>query len=239
MLLGALLYSSGGHGGGTAYIAAMGLVGVPPELLRPTALVMNVGVAGLGAFRFGRIRAIPWRLVGPLLAGSVPAAFVGGKIKLSFEAYTLLLGVLLLVAAWRLWRSAAFADPKEIPGVPVLVTIGAVLGVIAGLTCIGGGIFLSPILLLTGWADPRKTSGAAATFILINSISGLVAQAASLQTLPLTSFALAGIAFTGGLVGSWLGAHKLESPTLRRVHSVVVLVSGAKLAWEGVSKWAA
>jgi len=196
--------------------------------------VMNVGVTAVGSVRFGRIGAIPWRLVGPLLLGSVPAAFAGGRVTLAFETYVLMLGVLLAVAAWRLWVPAAFTEQREIPSIPRLVGLGAGLGFVAGLTGIGGGIFLSPILLLAGWADPRKTSGAAAVFILVNSTSGLVAQATSFQSLPRASFVLAGVALAGGLVGTWLGAHRLRSPTLRRVHAVVVLVSAGKLVWDGL-----
>jgi uncharacterized membrane protein YfcA len=231
----AILYSSGGHAGASAYLAIMALYSVAPATMRPTALVMNIAVATIGSTRFIRARAVPWNLLGPLCAGSIPAAFAGGRIKLAPGTYLLVLGGVLLVAALFLWlRPRSVAVTSKQPPRGWLVGIGAVLGFVAGLTGIGGGIFLSPLLILTGWEEPRRTSGAAAVFILVNSILGLLGRLSSVSAIPSQAAPLAIAAICGGLIGSWLGVHRLQPMVLRRIHSVVVLISGAKLLYEGI-----
>jgi uncharacterized membrane protein YfcA len=234
VLAAAVLYSSGGHAGASAYLAIMALYSVAPAVMRPTALVMNIAVASIGSTRFIRARAVPWHLIGPLCAGSIPAAFAGGRIKLSPGTYLLLLGAALLVAALFLWIRPKWPVMKKPPPRGWLVAIGAVLGFVAGLTGIGGGIFLSPLLILTGWEEPRRTSGAAAVFILVNSILGLLGRLSSVASIPPQAAPLAVAAICGGLIGSWLGVHRLQPMVLRRIHSVVVLLSGAKLLYEGL-----
>jgi uncharacterized membrane protein YfcA len=234
VLAAAVLYSSGGHAGASAYLAIMALYSVSPAVMRPTALVMNIAVASIGSTRFIRAKAVPWHLIGPLCMGSIPAAFAGGRIKLSPGTYLLVLGAVLLVAALFLWLRPKTAVLQKQPPRAWLVGIGAVLGFVAGLTGIGGGIFLSPLLILTGWEEPRRTSGAAAVFILVNSVLGLLGRLSSVQAIPPQAVPLAIAAICGGLIGSWLGVHRLQPMVLRRVHSVVVLVSGAKLLYEGL-----
>jgi uncharacterized membrane protein YfcA len=229
----AMLYSSGGHAGASAYLALMALYSVAPAVMRPTALVMNIAVATIGTTRFVRARAVPWRLLVPLCMGSIPAAFVGGRLKLSPGAYLTILGGALLVASVFLWLQPRVRLVRPAPPPLALAAIGAVLGFVAGLTGIGGGIFLSPLLLLTGWEEPRTTSGAAAVFILVNSILGLLGQLASLARVPPQALALGATAVAGGLVGSYLGVHRLRPLALRRVHAVVLLISGLKLLYEG------
>ena len=234
VLAAALLYSSGGHAGASAYLAILALYSVAPATMRPTALVMNIAVATIGSTRFIRARAVPWHLLRPLCLGSLPAAFVGGRMKLGPGTYLLVLGVTLLVASLFLWmkpRTPALRTPPR-PG--ALVAIGVALGFLAGLTGIGGGIFLSPLLILTGWEEPRRTSGAAAVFILANSILGLLGQLSSLARVPPQAALLTAVAAGGGLAGSWLGVHRLPPMALRRVHALVLLVSGAKLLFEGI-----
>jgi uncharacterized membrane protein YfcA len=230
----ALLYSSGGHAGASAYLAIMALFGVSPAAMRPTALVMNIAVATIGTVRFVRVRAVPWHLIRPLCLGSIPAAFLGGRVKLAPGDHLLVLGVVLLVASVFLWLRPKIAATRVAPPAGELVAIGATLGFVAGLTGIGGGIFLSPLLLLTGWEEPRKTSGAAAVFILANSLLGLVGQLSSLSKIPQQAPVLAVVAMSGGVIGSWLGAHRLNPLALRRVHSLVVLSSGVKLIFDGI-----
>jgi uncharacterized protein len=234
VLMAALLYSSGGHAGASAYLAIMALYSVAPPVMRPTALVMNIAVASIGSTRFIRAKAVPWHLLGPLCAGSLPAAFLGGRIKLAPGTYLALLGALLLVAACALWLRPKSLVTRSPPRRLWLVAIGVVLGFAAGLTGIGGGIFLSPLLLLTGWEEPRRTSGAAAVFILANSVLGLFGQLSSLARVPPQAGLLALTAVCGGLVGSWIGVHRLRPFPLRRVHAVVLVVSGAKLLVEGL-----
>lgn len=234
VLCAAMLYSSGGHAGASAYLALMALYSVAPATMRPTALVMNIAVASIGCARFIRGGAVPWDVLKWLCLGSLPAAFLGGRMKLPPGQYLLVLGGTLLVASFFLWLRPKVADKRPAPPAPWLVGIGAALGFLAGLTGIGGGIFLSPLLLLTGWEDPRRTSGAAAVFILLNSILGLAGQLASLAAIPPQAGVLAATAVVGGLVGSYLGVHKLQPIALRRVHAVVLLLSGVKLVSEGL-----
>ena len=175
MLAAAVLYSSVGHAGASAYLAAMGLFGVAPAAMRPAALVMNVVVATAGTWRFASAGVVPWRLLTPLCAASVPAAFVGGAVQLPARVYAPLLALTLVFGAWRLWAQLERADLRPAPGARVLLAVGAGFGLLAGLTGIGGGIFLSPTLILAGWETPRRTAGASVTFILANSIAGLLA----------------------------------------------------------------
>jgi len=234
VLAAALLYSSGGHAGASAYLAIMALFSVAPATMRPTALVLNIAVASIGSIRFIRARAVPWNLLGPLCLGSIPAAFAGGRIKLAPGTYLFILGSVLLVAAFFLWLRPKSAVTSRPPPRTWLVAIGGVLGFVAGLTGIGGGIFLSPLLILTGWEEPRRTSGAAAVFILVNSVLGLLGQLSSLVRIPPEATLMAIAAVCGGLVGSWLGVHRLQPLALRRVHAVVLVVSGSKLLFEGL-----
>lgn len=236
VLAAAVLYSSGGHAGASAYLAVMAWVGFLPAAMRPTALVLNIAVATIGSVRFAFARSVPWRLLLPLCVGSVPAAFVGGRIRLSMTTYVLILGSVLLIAALFLWLRPTGQRSARAPPAGFLVAIGCVLGFISGLTGIGGGIFLSPILILTGWAEPRSTSGAAAVFILLNSILGLLGQLSSTVQVPSSALLLGATAVAGGLLGSWLGVHHLRPVAIRRVHAVVLVVSGAKLFWEGLKR---
>jgi uncharacterized membrane protein YfcA len=234
VLAAALLYSSGGHAGASAYLAIFGLYALAPATMRPTVLVMNIAVATIGSARFIRARAVPWALLGPLCLGSLPAAFVGGGLKVAPGTYLALLGGTLLCAALFLWIRPKRPTVRRPPPPAALVGIGTALGFLAGLTGIGGGIFLSPLLMLTGWEEPRRTSGAAAVFILANSVLGLAGQLASLAHIPRAAAWLAGTAVAGGLAGSWLGVNRLRPLALRRVHAVILVVSGAKLLVEGL-----
>ena len=234
VMLAAVLYSSGGHAGASAYLALMAFFSVSPAVMKPTALVMNIAVAAIGSARFIRARAVPWHLLRPLCLGSIPAAFLGGALRLSPGAYLLLLGTVLLWASLFLRLRPKATIVRGVPPARWLVGVGAGLGFVAGLTGIGGGIFLSPLLILTGWEEPRRTSGAAAVFILVNSILGLLGHASSTRLIPPQAIALGTTAVIGGVIGSWLGVHRLRPLTLRRVHAVVLLASGAKLLIDGL-----
>jgi uncharacterized protein len=225
----AVLYASVGHGGASAYLAAMALFGVPAAVMKPAALVMNLGVAGVGTLRFASASLVPWRLLLPLCAGSVPAAYVGGLIQLPTRSHRLLLGVVLLIAAVRLAMRSRTTDLRPAPAAPVLVAIGLVFGFVAGLTGVGGGIFLSPLLILARWEDPKRTAGASAVFILVNSAAGLAGHLAAGGAVPAAALPLTAVALVGGLFGSWLGARRLVPFTLRRLLAVVLVVAGVKL----------
>jgi uncharacterized membrane protein YfcA len=229
VLLAAVLYSSVGHAGASGYLAAMALYGVAPTVMRPTALVLNILVATIGTMRFARAGHTPWRLLGPLCAGSVPAAFLGGRIAVPAHVYEPLLAALLILAALRLWFPGDRTVPRPHPSLAGFVVVGVVLGLAAGLTGIGGGVFLSPILILTGWETPRRAAGASAPFILVNSIAGLLGYMSTAQTIPPQAAVLVVVALGGGLFGSWLGARRLQPLALKRVLAVIMVIASTKL----------
>jgi uncharacterized protein len=229
--LGAALYSSVGHGGASAYIAAMALFSVAPETIKPTALALNLLVAGFGAWRYWRRGLTNGRLVLAFALTAAPAAFVGGGIHLPAIYYKPLVGILLWLAAVRLvWHPKALADrPVHAPPLWITLPAGAVLGLLAGLTGTGGGIFLSPLIILMAWEEPRHTSGVVAAFIFLNSAAGLAGNIASVGHLPhqLPLFLLSVAA--GALIGTWLGVERLPRPWLLRTLGLVLTIAGAKL----------
>jgi uncharacterized membrane protein YfcA len=230
MFLGALLYSSVGHAGASAYIAIMALFSVPPAAMRPTALSLNILVATLASWRYFSAGYFRWRVLWPFAAGAIPFAFIGGAIQLPGAYYRPIVGVVLLFSAVRfLWPRSALpaAEPRD-PPIWLGILLGALIGLLSGLTGTGGGIFLSPLLLLLGWADMRTTSGIAALFILGNSIAGLLGNVAVVRLLPpeLPLYAVAVIA--GGVVGTTFGI-RLNIGIIQRTLGVVLLIAGFKL----------
>lgn len=230
VLVAAVLYSSVGHAGASGYLAAMALVGVAPAAMKPMALVMNIVVALAGTIRFASAGLVSRRLLLPLCLGSVPAAFIGGSIALPPGVYRPLLGAILLVAAWRLWSPLRGNVRRPPPRGRWLVPIGAAFGLLAGMTGVGGGIFLSPLVILAGWEEPRPTAGVSVTYILVNSIAGLAGHLSAGGLVPPETALLAPVALTGGLYGSGLGARRLPPLVLRRLLAVVLVIAGAKLA---------
>ncbi len=228
----ALLYSSVGHAGASAYLAAMALIGLPPDVMRPTALVLNLFVAGIVVVRFTRAGHLPWRELLPLVLGSIPAAFIGGGIELPGEIYRPLVAIVLLAGAWRL--ATAPAAGEDVPtGVPLLpgILAGAAIGLLAGLTGTGGGIFLTPLLVLAGWAATRDAAGLSGAFILANSLAGLAGLASGGVTLPSALPVWIAAVVAGGLIGSWLGAARYSVLGLRRALAVVLVIAAGKLVF--------
>lgn len=231
MALAAALYSSVGHGGASAYLAVMALFSIAPEVMRPTALALNIVVAAIAAVRFAAKGQTNWRLLGAFAVTAVPAAFIGGGIQVSPQVYRPLVGAVLLLAAIRLfWQPARLAErPPRPPSLAVTLPSGAALGLLAGLTGTGGGIFLSPLIILFGWEDVRRTAGIAAAFILLNSAAGLLGNLAAAGHLPAELPLLAASVLAGALVGSWLGASALPRHRLLQALGAVLVVAGLKL----------
>jgi uncharacterized membrane protein YfcA len=233
MLLASFVYASVGHGGASAYLAAMALAGVAPAEMRPIALALNILVSSLATWKFWRAGHFRWRLLWPFAAVSIPLAYVGGAITLPSNAYKILVGVVLLYAAWQLWRSGRAGEemrPVSEPPIPLAIVIGAVLGLLSGLTGVGGGIFLSPLLLMLGWAGTKQTSAVAAPFILVNSIAGLAAGLISgTASLPPMTWILGGVVLVGGWLGAEYGSRRFANPIVRRVLAVVLAVAGGKM----------
>ncbi|MBI2895361.1 MAG: sulfite exporter TauE/SafE family protein [Deltaproteobacteria bacterium] len=227
----ALLYSSVGHGGGSGYLAAMALFGLAPSVMKPSALAMNVLVALVVTIRFRRAGYFEGRLLWPFAIGSIPAAFVGGYLTLAPEVYRTVLGALLLVAATRMATKSSGRPDGEVrpPHFALGLLIGAAIGFASGITGIGGGIFLSPIILLAGWAGLRQTAAVSAPFILLNSLAGLAGVWTAVRHLPPFVPLLAVVAVAGGLVGSGLGARYLSTRTLRLLLAIALAIAGAKL----------
>ncbi|MDB4881171.1 MAG: putative permease [Gemmatimonadetes bacterium] len=227
----ALLYSTVGHAGASGYLAAMALLGIAPAVMRPTALTLNVFVAIIASVKFIRAGCFSWPLFWPFALTSIPAAYLGGRIVLPSDLYRVAVGLVLLYAAVRLFRTAG-QPPRAVtgpPARPIALLLGAAIGLLSGLTGVGGGIFISPLLLFMGWAEMRQASGVAALFILVNSAAALLGNPASLGQLP------AGLAvwLPAALVGGWLGAEhgsrRLATPVLRKWLAVVLVVAGVKL----------
>lgn len=226
----AFLYSSVGHAGASGYLAAMALVGVAPEVMKPTALALNVIVATVTTVQFARAGHFSWALFWPLAVASIPAAFLGGWIVLAPVYYRPLIGVVLLFSAWRMAvTSLAREGPATPPRLPAFMLAGGLLGFAAGLTGTGGGIFLSPLLLLCGWASTKQTSAVSAAFILVNSVSGIAGLFAKSGSLPGGVPLWALCALAGGLAGSYLGSRRFDAGTLRRLLAVVLVIAGLKL----------
>lgn len=225
------LYSSVGHGGASAYLAIMALFAVAPETMRPTALTLNLIVAGFGTMRFALAGQTNWRLLLAFAATATPAAFLGGWIQLPPEYYRPLVGLLLWAAAVRLFwqpKRLAWQEVRQ-PSLALTLPAGAALGLLAGLTGTGGGIFLSPLIILFGWETPRHTSGVAAAFIFLNSAAGLAGNLAAVRALPPELPWLAAAVFAGALVGTWLGVARLPRERLLQGLGLVLVIAGAKL----------
>ncbi len=227
----AALYASVGHAGASAYLAAMALVGVVPAIMRPTALVLNLFVASIVVVRFARAGHLPWRQLVPLAIGSIPMAFVGGSIDLPGEIYRPLVAVVLLAGAWRLATARTTDAEPERAAIPPLagVASGAGIGLLAGLSGTGGGIFLTPLLVLTGWAGVRDAAGLSGAFILVNSVSGIAGLLTIGFVLPSALPLWIAAVVAGGLLGSWLGAQRFTILGLRRVLAFVLVLAAAKL----------
>lgn len=232
MMLAAMLYTSVGHAGASGYLAIMALFAVAPETMRPTALVLNVLVAGFTTWRFVRAGQFNGKLMAAFVLGAVPAAFVAGRFSLPDDVYKPLIADMLLLAAVRMiWPTdLSKAEQPKPPHLLIAVGVGALIGVLSGLTGTGGGIFLSPIILIMGWEVTRKTSGISAGFILCVSIAGLAGNLSSVGRLPgeLPWF-IAAVAI-GAVIGTRFGVSKLEPGRLRQALGFVLIIASAKIA---------
>jgi uncharacterized membrane protein YfcA len=227
----AVLYSSVGHAGASGYLAAMALFGLAPAEMKPAALALNVLVGGIGAWRYLRAGFFTARVFWPLVLASVPMAFIGGFLELPGEIYKPVVGIVLVYAAWRMFRGAPAAAQEAVhqPRTVWIVLSGGAIGLLSGLTGVGGGIFLSPLLIMLGWAGTRQVSGISAAFILLNSIAGLAGAMSRAPQLPdgIAWWAVAAVA--GGLIGTELGTRRFGVVTLRRVLALVLVVAGVKM----------
>lgn len=231
LFAGALLYASVGHGGASAYIAIMALAGLAPAEIKPIALLLNIVVASIGTYKYVRAGCFDARLLAWFALFSLPMAYWGGTLMLPDAWFKPVVGAVLLFAAWRMLTpqlARVDTDAARAPLIGIAVS-GSVMGLLSGLTGVGGGIFLSPLVLLMGWASTRVTSGVAAAFILLNSLAGLAGYLshAALPEYDLTWWALAVAA--GGWLGAEIGSRRLAANWIRRLLAVVLAIAGTKL----------
>lgn len=235
----ALLYAAVGHAGATGYTAVMALAGLPPATIRPTALVLNVLVAAIATVQFARAGHFRRGLFLPLAAASVPCAALGGATTLAAGMFEALLGAVLLVSAARIVLEARggaagrgtedVASPARPLPPPMVAALGGGIGLLSGLTGVGGGVFLTPVLLALHAAPVKRVAGVTAPFILVNSLAGLAGGIAAGGRLPPVSLPVVAVAALGGLVGSQLGAFRLPVPMLRLLMAAVLAVASVKL----------
>ncbi len=231
----ACVYAAVGHGGATGYLALMSFYGIPSAVMATAALTLNVVTAGISFSAYAREGFFSFRLILPFLMVSIPFAYLGASLKLSESQFGWILGFVLLVSALRMWfyKSASAKEQADkfvkVPPFWITTPAGALLGFLSGAIGIGGGVFLSPLIILMGWADSKTTAGCSALFIILNSITGLTARhlGDSLDfqhILPLTVFAL-----IGACLGSYWGAKGSTQTGLRRLIALVLSAAAFKL----------
>lgn len=225
----AFLYSAVGHAGASGYIAVMTLFGLAADVIKPASLLLNILVATLTTWQFWRAGHFSWRLFWPFAILSAPLAFVGGYINLPTHIFKILVGIVLLYSAVRF--SIQTRDDEEIrePSRTIAVSVGAGLGLLSGLTGTGGGIFLTPVLILMRWARTKTASAVSALFILVNSISGLLGNISSTRNLPLFALPFVVCAVSGGALGSYLGSRRFSPNFIKKLLAVVLTIAGIKL----------
>lgn len=227
----AALYASVGHAGATGYLAIMAIAGLQPALMKPTALTLNIVVASIATFKYYRRGAFSWKLFLPLVLASFPFAYLGGRMTLPPDYYKPLVGLFLLYAAWRAFDTTKSNPVYEIkaPASVTLVFTGAILGFLSGLTGVGGGVFLSPLLLIMHWAPIRVISGVAAAFILVNSISGMAGLLSGNVPTAVGLPWWVSAVLIGGLIGAEFGSGRFKPATIQRLLAATLLIAGLKL----------
>ena len=230
LFLVAFLYSSVGHGGASGYLALMAIFSFAPEVMKPTALLLNLFVSLTSFIQFYRGKHFNWKIFLPFAVTSVPIAYIGGLITVDDNIYKKILGILLIIP---IIRFLFFANIKveEIKRSNLILSllIGAAIGFLSGLIGIGGGIILSPVLLLLKWTDMKQTAAISAIFIFVNSLSGLAGQLQKGINFSADMYAYVAIAFVGGICGAYFGSLKFKSNILKYMLAIVLIVAAYKL----------
>ena len=227
-----LLYATVGQAGGTAFLALMAFAAFPPAEMRPTALALNIVAATYSTCVFNREKVVDWRKLRPLLLSSLPTALVGGFIVLDERVYKATTGVVLLLAGAAITlRRYGAADPDREGPLCGIVSVGAVVGMISGLTGVGGGVFLAPMLIALGWASPKQTAALSAPFLLVNSGVGLVGALFAGQSLSPQFGLYALAALLGAVVGTAIGLRWLGQSAMRFILAAILVTAGLQLAF--------
>ncbi len=226
----AFLYAAVGHGGASGYLALMAIFGMMPDIMKPTALLLNLFVSLSAFVLFYKEGHFKWKIFLPFALASIPFSFLGGMISLDASIYKKILGILLLIPVVRLaaFPNKDYYDLKQ-STLFLSLLIGACIGFLSGLIGIGGGIILSPVLLLLAWTNQKQTAAISALFIFVNSLSGLAGQLTKGINFQSEMFVLVGIAFAGGSVGAWFGARKFNQNILKYLLAIVLLMASVKL----------
>ncbi len=225
------MYASVGHGGASGYLALMVIFGVSPALMKPSALVLNIIVSAISFGMYYRHGHFKWKILLPFILLSVPLSFLGARINIDAQTYKIILGICLLIATLRLvgvFGKANFHDTREIKFIPAML-IGGVLGFVSGMIGIGGGILLSPVLLLLKWADMKQTAAVSAAFIFVNSVAGISGAASSHQSFSPEIYAWVLAAVVGGSFGAFYGSSIFRYSVLKYILSAVLLFASTKL----------
>ena len=230
LFLVAFLYSSVGHGGASGYLALMALFSISPEVMKPTALLLNLFVSLISFTQFYRGKHFKWRIFLPFAIASVPMAYIGGLITVDADIYKKILGILLLVPIIRFlfFTNIKVAELKK-SNAYLSVLIGAAIGFLSGLIGIGGGIILSPVLLLLKWTDMKQTAAISALFIFVNSLSGLAGQLTKGINFSPDMYVYVAVAFVGGICGAYYGSLKFKQNILKYMLAIVLMVAAYKL----------
>lgn len=236
LFLVALLYSSVGHGGGSGYLALFGLWGVSNDVSRPMALMLNLVVSLVAFIPFYKRGHFGWKLFLPLVLTSIPCAYLGGLTPLKDELYKMLLALVLTLTALRLFFPLKEREVLTTPKPYVLLLMGGIIGYISGLMGIGGGILLSPILILMCWSDVKTTAGISALFIFVNSVAGLMARKTLGISIDHHFLMVFIIASLGSVLGSTIGAGYFNKPLLRKLLGVGLLIAAFKLLLPSIQK---
>ncbi|MFL5809809.1 MAG: sulfite exporter TauE/SafE family protein [Flavisolibacter sp.] len=226
----AFLYASVGHGGASGYLALMALFSMTPGIMKPTALLLNLFVSLTSFIQFYRGAHFRWKLFWPFALASVPLAYLGGMVIVDGTIYKKILGFLLIIPILRFYFFAnAKVDKQKQPSFILSLVIGGAIGFLSGLIGIGGGILLSPILLLLKWADQKQTAAVSALFIFVNSLSGLAGQLTKGIHFSPDMYLYVVIAFVGGLCGAYFGSLKFKQSFLKNVLATVLVLAAYKL----------
>lgn len=226
----AMLYSSVGHGGASGYLALMAVYAFSPEVMKPTALILNLFVSLISFIQFYRGEHFKWKIFLPLAIASIPLAFIGGLITMEESLYKRILGILLFIPVIRFLFFANIPDEElRKSNLPLSILIGSLIGLVSGLIGIGGGIILSPILLLLKWTNQKQTAAISALFIFVNSLSGLAGQLTKGINFSPDMLTYVAVALMGGLCGAYLGALKFNQIILKNTLAVVLMLAGWKL----------
>ena len=226
----AFLYAAVGHGGASGYLALMAIFSFTPEVMKPTALLLNLFVSLISFIQFYRGKHFQWKIFWPFAVASVPLAFIGGMISLESAVYKKILGFLLLIPIIKfLFFPAQTAASHKKPVLILSLLIGGIIGFLSGLIGIGGGIILSPVLLLLKWTDQKQTAAIGAAFIFVNSLSGLIGQLRKGVTFSQDMVIYVLIAFAGGLLGAYFGALKFRQSAIQFLLALVLIMAAYKL----------